>query len=165
MSPWNSMSILRSIVRDRGRTHLMSSWRSLFHFMTWRDIPTLTIAIILTVMAGMVMPAFVILLGILFDAFTNFGSTTISSLQLIEETAKGCKALLGLGIGSLILNGMYLALWVIFGELQATNIRSRLFSELLGKDLKWFDMQQGGIGALISRLQMYITDLHSVTLL
>jgi ATP-binding cassette subfamily B (MDR/TAP) protein 1 len=125
----------------------------------------LTIAITLTVMTGMVIPAFAILLGMLFDTFTNFGSTTISSLQLTEETAKDCKALLGLGIGSLILNGMYLALWVIFGELQAKNIRSRLFSELLDRDLEWFDMQRGGIGALISRLQMYVTGFkHSATL-
>ncbi|OXV11503.1 hypothetical protein Egran_00736 [Elaphomyces granulatus] len=114
-------------------------------------------------MTGMVMPAFAILLGMLFDTFTNFGSTTISSLQLTEETAKDCKALLGLGIGSLILNGMYLALWVIFGELQAKNIRSRLFSELLDRDLEWFDMQRGGIGALISRLQIQIREVQVAT--
>jgi ATP-binding cassette subfamily B (MDR/TAP) protein 1 len=61
--------------------------------------------------------------------------------------------MVGLGVAGCFLNGAYYALFVAFGELQASSIRGNVFIELLKWDVEWFEAQREGSGAFLSAIQ------------
>ena len=130
-----------------------ASWRSLFKFTSKTDILLLLSALILSIAAGIVTPALAIFLGKIFDLFTNFGAGEINGSDLVNEVSTNAIVLVVLGAASGLLHTGYFVLWLVFGELQAKNIRERLFNGMLEKDMSWYDMRTDGIETLISRLQ------------
>lgn len=150
---------------DRDETHLSASWKSLFNFTTRKHILTLAATLIVTIAAGITTPAFAIFLGNLFEYFTKFGAGTISDGQLLVEISSNCLALLGLGAVIWVLNGGYFTFWLMFGELQARTVRDRLFTELLKKDIQWFETRKGGVGAFLSDLQAQVSPFLYVVLI
>ena len=133
-----------------------ASWRSLFNFTSKIDILLLLSAFILSIAAGIVTPALAIFLGKIFDLFTNFGAGEISGSDLMNEVSANALTLAALGAASGLLHAGYFVLWLVFGELQAKNIRERLFNGMLEKDMSWYDMRTDGIETLISRLQTLV---------
>ena len=130
-----------------------ASWRSLFNFTSRSHLFPLLAALALSVASGIIIPALAVFLGLVFDSFTDFGAGTISGSSLIGKVSKNAIALAGLGSASWLLNGCYFMAWLVFGELQAKNVRDRLFDGMLQKDMEWYDMRKAGVGALIPRLQ------------
>ena len=130
-----------------------ASWRSLFNFTSKTDILLLLSALILSIAAAIVTPALAIFLGNIFDLFTNFGAGEISGSDLMNEVSTNAIVLAALGAASGLLHAGYFVLWLVFGELQAKNIRERLFNGMLEKDMSWYDMRTDGIETLVSRLQ------------
>ena len=130
-----------------------AGWRSLFNFTTKRHAFTLFFAIIFSIASGIVIPALALFLGSIFDAFTRFGAGMLWGPELVRRVSFDGLALLGLGSASWLLNGAYFMLWLVFGELQAKNVRDKLFDGLLEKDMEWYDMRKNGIGALLPRFQ------------
>lgn len=121
--------------------------------MTRKHAPTLVLAVLFALGAAIVPPALAVFLGNMFDSFTLFGGGTISGHNLLDKITKSSLGLLGLGGVSWVLNGAYYALFIAFGELQARNVRSKLFSELLERDIEWFESREDGVGAFLSGLQ------------
>ena len=130
-----------------------ASWHSLFNFTSKTDMFLLLSAVILSIAAGIVTPALAIFLGKIFDLFTNFGAGEISGSDLMNEVSTNTIVLAALGAASGLLHAGYFVLWLVFGELQAKNIRERLFHGMLEKDMSWYDMRTDGIETLVSRLQ------------
>lgn len=131
-------------------------WRVLFYFTTRRHAIALALALVFTVAAGVMLPMIAILLGRIFDAFSNFGAGAVTTEQLMHTVSRYCLFLFGLGLVIWVLQSGYFALWLVFGELQAKVARQRLFSELLKRDLGWFETRNDGIPALLPRLQTYV---------
>ncbi|RHZ60109.1 ABC transporter ATP-binding protein [Aspergillus thermomutatus] len=136
---------------------------SLFGFTTKKHVPTLSLATVFALLASSVTPIFAILLGDIFNSFTSFGSGDISGDDLLRKVARHGIALSGLGIASWVLNGAYFSLFIVFGELQVSNARTRLFEELLGRDQEWFETQKDGTKAFFSYLQAQISELQIAT--
>ena len=134
-------------------TGIDASWKALFNFTSRKHSLTVAAVSILTFLAGLIVPAFAICLGELFDSFTKFGSETISGFQLLAEVYNGSLTLLKLGALGWCIYGAYFFVWVVFAELQARNARKKLFRELLKQELRWFDMREEGTGAFLSRTQ------------
>lgn len=132
---------------------LTPSWESLFSFTTRRHLPTLVIGAVLALLAGCVTPALAIFLGNVFDAFTSFGAEQISFDQLRSQIVASCLGMLGLGAAGWFLNSAYFTVFVAFGELQAFNIRNKVFAELIQRDVEWFEAQKEGSGAFLSGIQ------------
>ncbi len=130
-----------------------AGWRSLFNFTTKKHSVTLLFAIILSIASGIIVPALAIFLGGIFDSFTAFGAGTVSGTLLMKDVSKDAIALVGLGSAGWFLNGGYFMLWLVFGELQAKNVRDKLFDGMLEKDMEWYDMRRNGVGALLPRFQ------------
>ena len=130
-------------------------WRSLFNFTTKAHCLNLGIALIFSIVSGVVIPAVSIFLGRLFNLFTEYGGGQISGPDLVRKVAVNCIALVGVGAGSWVLNGGFFMFWLVFGEIQAQTVRDKLFDGLMQKDLEWYDLRKNGIGALIPRLQRY----------
>lgn len=129
------------------------TWLSLFRFTSKRHIPVFVFGVILAIAASLTTPALAILLGSIFDKFTLFGAGTISGHRLVEKVTSGCFGLACLGAASWALNASYFTLFVLFGELQASSARGKLFEELLKRNLEWFETQPDGTGAFLSSLQ------------
>ena len=135
---------------DTGKNN---SWRALFNFTTKAHLFALVVAIVLSVISGIVVPTLAIFLGKLFDLFTKYGQGAISGHELVHKVSVYGLYLVGLGAGVILLNAGYFGFWLFYGELQAKSVRDKLFDGLLEKDMEWFDMRKAGVNTLISRLQ------------
>lgn len=143
----------KSVVVDKSASS-KSSWKSLFRFTTKSQRKYLALAIVLSIISGLVVPFQAFFLGKLFLALTSFGAGVIDGEDLIEEISKYSIYLCSLGAGSWVVSTLYFASWLLFGELQGRNARLRLFQSLLDKDMAWYDMRKNGIRALIPGIQM-----------
>lgn len=128
-------------------------WRSLFNFTIKNHTVPLLIALFLSIVSGIVMPAMSIFLGKLFNSFAEFGGGKISGQQLLSNVSIDCIALVGIGAAGWLFNGGFFMFWLVFGELQAQSVRKKLFDGLMQKDMEWYDMRKNGVGGLIPRLQ------------
>lgn len=130
-----------------------ASWLALFNFMSKSHIVIFALAVILSVASGIVIPALATFLGKIFDLFTSFGAGEIDGPDLVKKVSTYGIVLAGLGSISGILNALFFGLWLVFGELQAKNVREKLFDGMVEKDLEWYDMRRAGIETMISRQQ------------
>ncbi|KAJ5550826.1 ABC transporter integral membrane type 1 [Penicillium sp. DV-2018c] len=138
-------------------------WSSLFEFTTRRHLPTLIVGSIFALTASCVTPALAIFLGNVFDAFNSFGAHLIDAQGLRSHIVTNCFGMIGLGAAGWFLNSAYFATFVAFGEMQASNIRSKVFLELLKRDAEWFEAQSEGSGALLTGIQAHIHELQMAT--
>ena len=130
-----------------------ANWHSLFEFTSKKDLKLSFVAVTFSVAAGIVAPALAVFLGKIFNLFTSFGADQISGADLLEQVSTYSIILTGLGSASGLLHASYFSLWLVFGEVQAKNVRRRLFDGMLEKDVSWYDMRMDGIDTLVSRLQ------------
>ena len=128
-------------------------WGSLFNFTTRAHILPLVIAILLSIASGIIIPALAIFIGKLFNLFTDYGAGKLDGPALVHKISRYDLYMLILGGASMFCNTGYFGFWIYFGELQAKNVRDRLFDGLLEKDMEWFDMRTAGVNTLLSRLQ------------
>lgn len=135
------------------------SWRVIFKFTKRGHVLAFIPAIAFSVAGAALGPVMAIFLGRFLDAFADFESGKISPEKLMERTLKSVYALLGIGVGNILLEGGLFVAWLSFGEMQAKSVREDLFQALLQKDLEWFEMRESGVGALLARLQTYVLSL------
>lgn len=129
------------------------TWLVLFTFSQHSHIVFLIVGILLSVLAGLIVPVQSYLLGKIFRAFADFGSGETNAMILKQEVTKYSTYLTGLGvIAWLFHSGSYMA-WMMFGEMAARNCRETIFKSLLHKNMTWFDRQTNGISALLPRLR------------
>ena len=137
---------------DEEKPLAKANWRSLFNFTSKRDTILLVLALIFTSAAGIITPVLAILLGNIFDLFTNFGAGEISGSDLLNRISTYAVVLAGLGSASGMLHASYFMLWLAFGELQAKHVRESLLYGMLEKDMAWYDTRTDGIDTQVSRL-------------
>ncbi|KAJ5294217.1 hypothetical protein N7508_009038 [Penicillium antarcticum] len=139
------------------------SWKSLFGFTTRRHLPTLVLGLISALAASCVTPALAISLGNVFDSFTSFAAGQIDTGGLGDKIIRNCFGMIGLGAAGWFLNGAYFALFVAFGEMQASEIRSQGFLKLLKRDVEWFEARSEGSGAFLSGIQAHMHEVQMAT--
>ncbi|KAL4784831.1 P-loop containing nucleoside triphosphate hydrolase protein [Aspergillus varians] len=135
----------------------------LLNFTTRKHVPTLAIATVSCFIASFTVALFSIVLGELFNDFTLFGAGDITGEALVPRISSLCVQFLGLGALGWFCNGIYFTLFVVFGELQAANARSRLFKGLLKKHQRFFEELQEGSRTFLGCLQIQIQELQTAT--
>jgi ATP-binding cassette subfamily B (MDR/TAP) protein 1 len=155
------MAVQPKIPDPDGTAGLKPSWKSLFGFTTQQHLPALIIGTLFALLAGCVTPVLAIFLGNVFDVFTTFGSGQTSASHLRDKITTDCISMVGLGAAGWLLNGAYFAIFVAFGELQASSIRRRVFVDLLKRDVEWFEAQKEGSGAFLSGIQAWVPILYT----
>lgn len=133
----------------------IASWGALFNFTDRAHLIVLIPALILSAVSGILPAALAIFLGRYFDGLANFGAGTISDHELVQKVQINTYGLIAIGGATWLMKGGFFTLWLIFGEMQAKNVRDILFQCLLQKDLEWFEMRSTGVGSLLSRSQTY----------
>ena len=134
-----------------------SGWRVLFHFMVPSHTPILLLALISTLVSGILVPILAILFGKIFGTFTTYGGGSIDGHTLRENTTVYAIGVVCLGAATWVANGIYCMAWMTFGALQAREVRKRLFQDLLHKQVEWYETHTSGIGALLPRLQTSVS--------
>lgn len=131
-----------------------STWRHLFIFTDRRHAAILGFAIVSAVLVAATKTLYAILLGKIMDLVSPLGAGTISGTKAMEGVRMWCLVLTGVGVAIWAFNSALMALWVIFGELSAKSARDGLFSNLLSKEMAWFDRQEEGVSSALSSMQM-----------
>ncbi|KAK7416797.1 ATP-dependent permease [Neonectria punicea] len=140
-----------------------SSWKHLFVFTKRAHTLPLIGALLASTVAAGFKTILAIILGKVFDIIAGFGNGSLDGSEALSDISKWSLILMGLGIGYWLANSAFLALWVIFGELQAESVRRDLFENLLSRDMAWFDSQSEGISSLLIRIQTQTRELQQGT--
>ncbi|KAM4055988.1 ABC transporter transmembrane domain-containing protein [Hirsutella rhossiliensis] len=143
--------------------HAKSSWGSLFAFTQRTHVRVLLAAIVASGATAALRTALAIFLGRIFDIVADRGNGLRSGPNALEAVSRWCLVLVGLGLGNWLANAAFLALWTLFGELQADSARCRVFQSLLTRDLAWFDMLDQGTSGLLVRIQTQTRELQAAT--
>ncbi|GKZ25602.1 hypothetical protein AbraIFM66951_002991 [Aspergillus brasiliensis] len=143
--------------------HRKPRWMSLFSFTTTKHSPVLIGGFTFTAISSLSVPIFSVVLGEIFNTFTSFGGGKIAKQDLTPQISKYAVQLVGLGAINWVCNSIYFILFVIFGELQVANARTKLFERLLQKSQEWFETQPDGTRVFLSSLQGQIDDLQKAT--
>ncbi|PWY93486.1 ABC a-pheromone efflux pump AtrD [Aspergillus sclerotioniger CBS 115572] len=144
-------------------TYRKPGWMSLFGFTTTKHLPTLIGGILFAIVSSLATPVFSVVLGDLFNSFALFGGGRLAKEDLTQQISKYSIELLALGAASWACNSAYFIYFVIFGELQVANARTKLFEGLLQKNQEWFETQPDGTRVFLSSLQGQIDDLQKGT--
>ncbi|PTD09744.1 Mating factor M secretion protein mam1 [Fusarium culmorum] len=137
-----------------------SSWKQLFAFTKKSHTGALIAALIAAAFSAAFKTILAVILGKIFDIIAGFGNGTYDGDEALALVSDWAFVLLGMGIGNWLASTAFLALWVIFGELQACSVRREIFTSLLSKDMAWFDAQSEGISSLLIRIQTQTRELQ-----
>ncbi|KAI9152018.1 Alpha-factor-transporting ATPase [Paramyrothecium foliicola] len=140
-----------------------SSPVKLFAFTTSKHFGVLAVALTASATTAALKTALAVVLGDVFDVVANFGSETITGASALLEITKWCSIIAALGLAQWLSNSVLLAMWVVFGELQADSARHIVFDRLLAQDTAWFDCLSEGISSLLVRIQTQTRELQSGT--
>ncbi|KAI1459815.1 P-loop containing nucleoside triphosphate hydrolase protein [Annulohypoxylon moriforme] len=136
------------------------SLRHLFTFTTWRHCGPLTAGLISAVFSGALRTSLAILIGKIFGVISEFGSGQLSGPDTLAQVSSWCIILTLIGGAGWLVNFAFMFSWILFSELQAKNIRQRIFVAMLRKDMEWFDRQEDGIASLLVRMQTQTRELQ-----
>ncbi|KAF5618531.1 STE6 [Fusarium sp. NRRL 52700] len=137
-----------------------SSWKQLFLFTRRSHSGALIAALLAAGFSAGFKTVLSVILGKVFDIIAAFGNGSLNGDEALSQVAGWALVFVGLGIGNWIASTAFLALWVVFGELQACSIRQDIFASLLSKDMAWFDSQSEGISSLLIRIQTQTRELQ-----
>ncbi|KAJ4246606.1 ATP-dependent permease [Fusarium torreyae] len=137
-----------------------SSWRQLFLFTKRTHTGALIAALLCACFTAGIRVSLSVILGEIFDIIAGFGNGSLDGDKALKQVSMWSLVLLGMGIGNWIASTAFLALWVTFGELQASSVRQDIFASLLSKEMAWFDSQSEGISSLLIRIQTQTRELQ-----
>ncbi|KAI5289646.1 hypothetical protein KEM54_003504, partial [Ascosphaera aggregata] len=134
-------------------------WYSLLTFITPGQIPLLCGGVIVSIAAGGVQPIAGYFVGKIFGAISGYDDGG-DHAKMRETVQLNCICLCGLALISWALQILVTAAWMISGQLESRRLRQQVFDALLNKDIAWFDMKEGGVQAVLVRLQTQINDIQ-----
>jgi ATP-binding cassette subfamily B (MDR/TAP) protein 1 len=128
-------------------------WLSLFTFTTLSHFGVLALALIFTLISGLVVPGMSILLGKIFGSFAGLGSGFLEPQEFMAEVRRYSTYLAILGAMGWGFNCAFFATWIWFGESQAGTARKRIFDRLIEKELSWYEERKNGVLSLTTNCQ------------
>ncbi|KAL7944886.1 P-loop containing nucleoside triphosphate hydrolase protein [Trichoderma barbatum] len=139
------------------------SFKHLFAFTRWSHAGPLIAAVIASAAFASIKSVQSILLGTIFGVISDFGAGHRSGSDTMDIISHWSLILLGIAVANWLSSTAFLALWVIFGELQATSVRQDIFESLLSKKISWFDSLDQGVSSLLVGIQTQTRELQMAT--
>ncbi|KAI2467630.1 P-loop containing nucleoside triphosphate hydrolase protein [Annulohypoxylon bovei var. microspora] len=136
------------------------SFKHLFTFTTWRHCGPLAAGIAASIFSGALRTSLAILIGKIFEVISEFGSGQLNGPETLAQVSSWCVILTLIGGAGWFVNFAFMFSWILFSELQAKNIRQRVFRAMLRKDMEWFDRQEDGVASLLVRMQTQTRELQ-----
>ncbi|KAF9483294.1 P-loop containing nucleoside triphosphate hydrolase protein [Pholiota conissans] len=123
------------------------SIRLLFSLLSRRHVLLLLLpAAITSLIAGGIAPFMTLVVGQAFDVFAKFpltSPTPADKSALLEGVGRTALMLVGLAVGSFVLGSTTSALWIWVGEINVLAVRKRVYEDVTGKEMAWFDLKMG----------------------
>ncbi|KAL7620164.1 ATP-dependent permease [Parahypoxylon ruwenzoriense] len=138
----------------------LPSLKHLFAFTTRKHYGPLTAGLVAALLSGALRTSLAILIGRIFAVIAEFGSGQLTGPDTLAQVSYWCVVLTLVGGAGWLVNFAFMFCWIVFSEIQARDIRQRLFGALLNKDMGWFDCQEDGIGSLLVRIQTQTRELQ-----
>ncbi|KAF4553095.1 ABC transporter-like protein 17 [Elsinoe fawcettii] len=148
----------RPTTADTGGTSIQ--YRAILAFTDRSHTTILVIGITSAIIKGVAGPATALLTGKIFGALSGYRPDVGLDDGLVASVRQNVLHLLAVGGASLIIHFIFFTSWVIFGEQQAKEARSKLYTALLKQEMAWFDRRKEGPSAMIPRLNAQIRDLQ-----
>jgi ATP-binding cassette subfamily B (MDR/TAP) protein 1 len=121
---------------------------NIFRYSKREDLMWGVPALGVSIASALTTPILTILLSVAFNALSQFSTGSYTAKEFMNQVATAVSGILSLGLASVLLSWIMVALWWTFGDRQVFTARSRLFSSLLFKDLAWFDTNTQVMGIL-----------------
>ncbi|VDB92539.1 Bgt-4528 [Blumeria graminis f. sp. tritici] len=153
--PKLSLALYRDYINQK-----LQTWISLISFTKIRVTRTFIIAITTTMVSATLRPVATIICGNIFGIFALYGSGTIVSSQMLDSVSTSCKVLIVLSGLSWVVEAGFMSSWIAFGEQHAKEMRNRLFSAMLKRNIKWYDLRTEGLDTLLARIETQIRELQ-----
>ena len=134
-------------VKDEKSSNNTVSIFKLFQFASKLDVFLITIATMTSVMAGVIQPVSILLLG---DVLKNIGEAIAYGQDVTEKALPVVALYAYLGVGVLVTTYISNCLWILTGENQTRRIRQLYVHSVLRQDMAWFDTSDEG--SLTTRL-------------
>jgi ATP-binding cassette subfamily B (MDR/TAP) protein 1 len=136
----------------------MPSYRGLFRFYEHSDLVVLVPALIASIVSGILVPAFTILLGKMFSAFGDFSSGKLDGEGLRSQIASYVVGVCIVGLAAWVLGWLNMSLWLTFGENTAKKARQEVLKGLMLKNMAWFDAHgaKGGLSGNMNKAVKYL---------
>lgn len=128
-------------------------WKHLFAFTTRRHLPYLVGGGLSSAGAAALRTVLAIILGRVFDVVAAFGNGQKSGVEALSDVSRYCVILAALGVAQWVVNSLFLAIWIVFGEAQASAVRDIIFKGLLTMGKAWFDSLPDGTTGLVASIQ------------
>ncbi|OAA45883.1 a-Factor sex pheromone exporter [Beauveria brongniartii RCEF 3172] len=157
---------IESIEQARCVTEILEKkpkWRHLFAFTTTHHVYYLSGAGLSSAAAAALRTALAIILGRVFDIIAAFGNGEITASEALASVSGYSIILVAMGTLQWVTNSTFLALWLMFGELQAKKIRRALFSGLMAMERAWIDSLPNGTTGLVASIQRKTHELQIAT--
>lgn len=126
-----------------------SSLKDLFAFARLRHVPVMVSALATASLVAAGRTAYAVLLGKVFEVVALWGAGSLDSHDFLSQITQWSIYLVVLGVGMWLISTVDIALWVITGELRARTAREILFSSLLNKSTRWYDLRINGMASLM----------------
>lgn len=142
---------------QKDKRHILrssSTFWHLFAFAKRQHTVSFALAVLAAACAAGAKTSYAIFLGKVMDVVAPLGAGTISKESAMASVSFWCAVLTAVGAAAWAFNSVFMAAWVIFGELVAKNTRETLFTTLLYKDMAWFDGQEEGLSSVLSSMHM-----------
>ncbi|KAI1137319.1 P-loop containing nucleoside triphosphate hydrolase protein [Hypoxylon sp. FL0543] len=146
--------------QEQQRKQQSPSLKHLFTFTTWQHCGILAAGLVSSLLSGALRTSLAILIGKIFEVISEFGSGQLTGPDTLGQVSSWCIILSLIGGAGWLVNFAFMSSWIVFSELQARNIRQRMFHALLRKDMEWFDGQEDGIASLLVRMQTQTRELQ-----
>ncbi|KAL7939240.1 P-loop containing nucleoside triphosphate hydrolase protein [Trichoderma chlorosporum] len=140
-----------------------ASFKHLFSFTKWSHTGPLVAAVIASAAFASIKSVLSVILGSIFDVISDFGAGRRSGTETMDKISHWGLILLAMGIANWLASTAFLALWVIFGELQANSARQGIFKSLLSMEMSWYDSLDQGVSSLLVRIQTQTRELQLAT--
>ncbi len=132
----------------------------LFVFVKKSDAFLYFAAICSTGVIAALNPIMSILLGQIFDLFTQFSTGIINADGLNMKIRPYLFGFIGLGGTAFTCSWAFIFLWMFIGELQSFRARSQVLRTLIGTPISWFDLQDEGKAGLCLRIYRQLEDFQ-----
>ncbi|KAF0561079.1 P-loop containing nucleoside triphosphate hydrolase protein [Gigaspora margarita] len=138
-------------------TERKTSYTTLYRFATKLDWTIMFIGLVFAATAGIALPAFSVLFGIMVDYYTNFQTHTINPNEFSKEVNYFSLVYVYFAIVIFVALYISVATWIYTGERIARQIRERYLRAILRQNIAYFDNY--GSGEVTTRIT---TDIHLI---
>ncbi|CAI2161842.1 17921_t:CDS:1 [Funneliformis geosporum] len=155
----------KSIYKPVQKPPLIITTTSFFHifrFATPFDYILMTLGIFFSVLSGLLVPIMTLLLGDIFDAFTDKEKGFITT-QIFDQRINVLVLYFSMvGVGSFAFTSLMIIFWMWTGERQSKKMKQVYFSSLLSMDIAYYEGDDVTSGELLTGVNKDSEDIKNV---